>query len=131
MMARYFMGMTLLSIGFSVAVTSAPLISPATPAADKTRCVETDQIEAYKVENDKLVRFFLKNSQQMLLRLTHQCPQLYFHRYISYTPTDGKICAGADEIKTRAGLACRIGSLSPVPKATEVTIPQKPMPAKP
>jgi len=89
---------------------------------EKTRCVETDRIASYKVESDEIVRLFLKNNTQMILRLKQHCPQLHFHRYISYTPIDGKICAGNDEIKTRAGLACRIGSIKLIPEATEIDV---------
>lgn len=81
------------------------------------QCVETDQITAYKVESDEIVRLFLQDSSQVLLRLKRHCPQLYFHRYISYTPVNGRICAGSDEIKTRAGLPCRIGSIEAIPDA--------------
>jgi len=85
------------------------------PVTNETRCIETNQIARYKTENDELVRLFMKNGSQMLLRLKRQCPQLHFHHYISYTPVDGKICAGSNQIKTRAGLACRIGSIAPAP----------------
>ena len=89
--------------------------SQSIPVTNETRCIETDQVARYKTENDELVRLFMKNGHQMLLRLKQQCPQLHFHRYISYTPVDGKLCAGSNQIKTRAGLTCRIGSIAPAP----------------
>ena len=89
------------------------------PPNAEISCVETDQIASYKVESDEIVRLALKNRKQIILRLKRHCPQLHFHRYISYTPVDGRICAGSDEIKTRAGLACRIGSFTPVPPAEQ------------
>lgn len=88
-----------------------------TASEDKTRCLETDQVVSYKTENDTTVRFFMKNGAEMLLKLKRQCPQLHFHRYISYTPVDGKLCAGNDKIKTRAGVDCRIFSLALDPQA--------------
>jgi len=81
-------------------------------ANDRARCLETDQVSSYKTENDKAVRFLMTDGKQLLLRLKRQCPQLHFHRYISYTPIDGKLCAGRDKVKTRAGVSCRIYSIS-------------------
>lgn len=78
------------------------------------RCVETEAIASYKVENDELVKIILTDRRQLLMRLKNRCPQLYFHKYISYTPTDGRICAGVDEIRNRAGLSCRIGSFETI-----------------
>lgn len=90
---------------------------------NKSRCIETDQIDQYQTDNDQQVRLFLRNGSQFLLRLRQQCPQLHFHRYMSYTPVDGKICAGSNKIKTRAGLSCRIDSISPVaPAETDVPV---------
>ena len=96
---------------------------------DQTRCLETGQITGYKTENDKTVRFFMENGEDMLLKLKRLCPQLHFHRYISYTPVDGKLCAGSDKIKTRAGVNCRIFSISPALQPP-VAAPQAP-PTKP
>lgn len=81
---------------------------------EPVRCVETDAIASYKVENDELVTIILADRRQLLMRLKNRCPQLYFHKYISYTPTDGRICAGVDEIRNRAGLSCRIGSFETI-----------------
>ena len=89
--------------------------STATAEVDEpVRCVETDSILSYKVENDELVKIILTDRRQLLMRLKNRCPQLYFHKYISYTPTDGRICAGVDEIRNRAGLSCRIGSFETI-----------------
>ena len=98
--------------GASAATAQEASGTAVTTEADKTRCLSTDQISDYNTESDKLVRFFMKNGEEMLLRLKHQCPQLHFHRYVSYTPVDGKLCAGNDKIKTRAGVDCRIFSIS-------------------
>lgn len=78
------------------------------------RCVETDNIEGYKVESDERVRLIMKDGSHFLLLMKRHCPQLHFHRYITYTPVNGRICASADEIRTRAGLSCRIGSIEPI-----------------
>jgi len=125
--------MAIAALGFCSSLSATVLAeqAPEPLATKETRCIETEKIKAYKVESDALVRIFLTDSRQILLRLKHRCPQLRFHRYISYTPTDGKICAGVDEIKTRAGLACRIGSFTPVPDAVDITeVPTEP-PAEP
>ena len=81
---------------------------------NENRCVDTDGILKYQVESDIAVRLFMRDNQQVMLRVKRFCPQLHFHRYMSYTPIDGRICAGADDIKTRAGLVCRIESLTPL-----------------
>ena len=122
----FFMVSILACTGFSASLAAQSPVDITPSPADETRCIETDQIRNYRVETDERVRVFMKNSQQMLLRLKRQCPQLRFHRYFSYTPTDGKICAGVDEIKTRAGLACRIASVTPVPDATEIQARKQP-----
>lgn len=87
-----------------------------TASDDQTRCLETDQVVSYKTENDTTVRFFMENGGEILLKLKRQCPQLHFHRYISYTPVDGKLCASNDKIKTRAGVNCRIFSITHEPQ---------------
>ena len=88
---------------------------------DESRCVDTDGILKYKVESDIAVRLFMRDQQEVMLRVKRFCPQLHFHRYMSFTPVDGRICAGADDIKTRAGLACRIESFTPISNATALT----------
>lgn len=97
----------------------------AEPEEAAVRCVETDAIVSYKVENDELVKIQLADTRLLLMRLKTRCPQLYFHRYITYTPTNGRICAGVDEIRNRAGLSCRIESFETLP-TKEVTGEQVP-----
>ncbi|PCI63834.1 MAG: hypothetical protein COB37_03535 [Kordiimonadales bacterium] len=95
--------------------------APPEESTNESRCVKTDSIVRYKVESDTAVRLFLRDDRQIVLRVKRFCPQLHFHRYMSYTPVDGRICAGEDDIKTRAGLACRIESLTPASNLIALT----------
>lgn len=105
-----FVGLALLSLSFGLAAQE----TPALPA--EAQCLETDAIQSYKIETDDLIRFTMTNGDKMIMRLKSYCPQLKFHGYFSYTPMNGRLCAGADEIKTRGGLPCIIGSLVPEAK---------------
>ena len=75
-----------------------------------TLCVNTDNIDRYKIETDDIIRLFMKTGTAFTMRLKRQCPQLRFHGYLSYTPTNGKLCTDVDEITTRSGLKCSISS---------------------
>ena len=86
----------------------------------EAQCIETDNIASYKIETDDIVKFLMTDGSYVEMRLKHSCPQLRFHGYLSYTPMNGQLCAGADEIKTRAGLPCRIQSFE-----TKETTPPK------
>ncbi|MFC3053706.1 DUF6491 family protein [Kordiimonas pumila] len=79
---------------------------------EASQCLETDTIISYMVESDEAVRFTLADNKNVIMSLKPHCPQLRFHGYVSFTPVNGKLCAGVDEIKTRAGLPCRISGLS-------------------
>ncbi|MBL4837792.1 MAG: hypothetical protein JKY34_09455 [Kordiimonadaceae bacterium] len=84
------------------------------PSANaKPQCINTDNIKSYKIETDDLIRFYMKNGQKLTIRLKRKCPQLRFHGYLSYTPTNARLCTGVDEITTRSGLTCRISSIAP------------------
>ncbi len=88
-------------------------------------CIETDDIKKYKVESDHSIRFEMTNGFEYLMIVKRKCPQLYFHKYISYSPVNGRLCAGVDEIKTRSGLPCRIISFKKMStiNSTEPTNP--------
>ena len=89
----------------------------ATPSASaKPQCINTDNIKSYKIETDDLIRFYMNNGKKLTIRLKRKCPQLRFHGYLSYTPTNGRLCTGVDEITTRSGLTCRISSIAPAKK---------------
>lgn len=79
-------------------------------------CLNTDNVNRYKVESDHLIRFMMNDDFDILMRVKRHCAQLYFHKYISYTPVNGLLCEGVDEIKTRSGLPCRIESLEKIEK---------------
>lgn len=98
---------------------------PQNASADKPgACLIVDTITGYRIENDQQIRFQLTGGSETLMVLKPHCPQLHFHDYFSYTPVNGALCAGRDEIKTRAGLPCRIDAIKPV--SAENTIPPTP-----
>ena len=76
-----------------------------------TLCIDTNNIDRYKIETDDIIRLFMKSGEAFTMRLKRQCPQLRFHGYLSYTPTNGKLCTDVDEVTTRSGLKCRISSI--------------------
>ena len=97
----------------SLCAFGGSVVAQQTPAADaEAQCLETDNIKSYKIETDDLILFTMKDGGKVSMRLKSYCPRLRFHGYLSYTPMNGRLCAGADEIKTRSGLPCLIGSLS-------------------
>lgn len=77
-------------------------------------CIDADSITGYQVISDELVRLDMAGSAGILMRLKRHCPQLHFHKYVAYTPVNGRLCARFDDITTRSGTPCRIESFSPV-----------------
>lgn len=108
--ARHFKG-ALIAVFSTAALTCGLAAQNTSSPTPEAQCLETDHIESYKIETDDLIRFTMTNGDKMIMRLKSYCPQLRFHGYFSYTPMNGRLCAGADEIKTRSGLPCIIGSL--------------------
>jgi len=78
----------------------------------KSQCLSTDAIVSYNIVSDDAIRFTLKEGKEIIMWLKPHCPQLHFHGYVSYTPVNGRLCAGVDEVKTRSGLPCRISHLT-------------------
>lgn len=78
------------------------------------QCVETDAIKSHSIETDQRILFMMTDDTVQVMTLKPHCPQLHFHNYFSYTPVNGRLCANEDEIKTRAGLPCRIDSIKPL-----------------
>ncbi len=91
-----------------------------TGEAERGRCIPTSEISSYKVESDLLVRLKMRNADDIIMRLRRHCPQLHFHDYISYTPVNGQLCEGIDDVVSRSGMPCRIASF------TEATAPAAP-----
>lgn len=78
----------------------------------KSQCLNTDAVVSYDIVSDDAIRFTLKEDKEIIMWLKPHCPQLHFHGYVSYTPVNGRLCAGVDEVKTRSGLPCRISHLT-------------------
>ncbi|WP_308910986.1 hypothetical protein [Pseudokordiimonas caeni] len=73
-------------------------------------CVVAERISDYKIESDTRVRLSISEGDDIYMMLKDACPQLKFHGYMSYTPLNGRLCAGRDDIMSRAGVTCRIAS---------------------
>jgi len=95
------------------------------------RCITTNRIMSYSVESDDTVRLMMRGKKDVIMKLRRDCPQLHYHNYIAYTPVNGQLCARMDDIVTRTGLPCRIGTLTeiprgaPTPKAADDNTPTK------
>ncbi|NVJ99539.1 MAG: hypothetical protein HWE25_15410 [Alphaproteobacteria bacterium] len=75
-------------------------------------CIDAQNIAEYKVVSDELIRLIMDKGPDVFMRLKRHCPQLHFHKYVSYTPVNGRLCARFDDIFTRSGTPCRIESFS-------------------
>lgn len=108
----------------SISVADAAAQSQQTERAEEAergRCIPTSDIASYKVESDLLVRLKMRNASDVIMRLRRHCPQLHFHDYISYTPVNGQLCEGVDDVVSRSGMPCRIASF------TEAAAPSAPV----
>lgn len=107
-------------LGSSLSLKAQDQTTATTPADQNTiQCVQTVDIEGYEVISDELVRFIMNGPADIQMRFKRHCPQLYFHKYVSYTPVNGKLCARFDNITTRSGTPCRIASFSEIGKKPE------------
>lgn len=107
-------------LGTSLSLKAQDQTTATTPADQNTiQCVQTADIEGYEVISDELVRFIMNGPADIQMRFKRHCPQLYFHKYVSYTPVNGKLCARFDNITTRSGTPCRIASFSEIGKKPE------------
>jgi len=83
-------------------------VSGADDLAPGPACVVADRIGGYTIESDTRVRLSITEGDDIFMLLKDACPQLKFHGYMSYTPLNGRLCAGRDDITSRAGVSCRI-----------------------
>ncbi|MCJ9429906.1 DUF6491 family protein [Kordiimonas marina] len=122
------------AIGLNVQAADTPK-APEKASAETTgkplRCITTDRIMSYSVESDDTVRLMMMGKKDVIMKLRRNCPQLHYNNYIAYTPVNGQLCARMDDIVTRTGLPCRIGTLTeiprgaPTPKGTDENAPAK------
>ncbi len=84
-------------------------------SGDAKKCIDADKVSGYRIVSDELIRLEMRGQKDVLLRLKRHCPQLHYHKYMSFTPVNGQICARFDDIITRSGTPCRIESFSDVP----------------
>lgn len=108
------------SFNFALAcLMSGPLLaenSEDASAAETARCVSTASIESYEVLSDEQIRLRMKDQFDILLKLRNHCDQLHYHDYFTTSSTGDMLCARQDDILTRTGIACRIESLTEIPK---------------
>lgn len=125
---RYMSGL----VGMLALVGSTPLsaqdqitddTAPPAPA-----CIITENISHYRVISDELVKLEMADASSILMRLKRHCPQLHFHKYMAFTPVNGRLCARFDDIVTRSGTPCRIQSftIEPDPQPAQTSAAEQP-----
>jgi hypothetical protein len=82
---------------------------PAMEERKGPHCIEADEIAAAAVIAPNAVDFVLRGGDRMRARLDGACAALDFYGGFYMNPgDDGRICAGRDVIRTRAGGECGI-----------------------
>jgi len=98
--------------GLLCLASAGPLL--AQESGDAKKCIDADKVSGYRIVSDELIRLEMQGQKDVLLRLKRHCPQLHYHKYMSFTPVNGQLCARFDDIITRSGTPCRIESFSEV-----------------
>ncbi len=109
--SRYFL--TLPLAGLLCLAPAEALV--AQDSGDAKKCIDADKVSGYRIVSDELIRLEMQGQKDVLLRLKRHCPQLHYHKYMSFTPVNGQLCARFDDIITRSGTPCRIESFSDIP----------------
>ncbi|SDD31655.1 DUF6491 family protein [Kordiimonas lacus] len=117
--SRHFLTMTLASL-LCLAPTTA---LKAQETAEAKKCIDAGKISGYRIVTDEVIRLEMQGQKDVLLRLKRHCPQLHYHKYMSFTPVNGQLCARFDDIITRSGTPCRIESISEVSDESADTSP--------
>lgn len=94
-------------------IVRVPRRIPAKPLKWKAKkgpkCVEMNAIAGAAVVADDAIDLVLKGGQRLRARFSSNCPALDYYSGFYILPTDdGRICAGRDMIRTRAGGQCEI-----------------------
>ncbi|HEX8641925.1 MAG TPA: hypothetical protein VF704_12335 [Allosphingosinicella sp.] len=73
------------------------------------RCVAVNSLAGATFMGENSVDLILRDNRRVRARLENRCPALDYYRgfYID-TTADGRICAGRDAIRSRAGGECQI-----------------------
>lgn len=94
-------------------IVRVPRRIPAKPLKWKAKkgpkCVAMSAIAGAAVVADDAIDLVLKGGQRLRARFSSNCPALDYYSGFYILPTDdGRICAGRDMIRTRAGGQCEI-----------------------
>lgn len=97
-------------------IVRVPRRVPAKPLKWKAKkgpkCVAMGAIAGAAVVADDAIDLVLKGGQRLRARFSSNCPALDYYSGFYILPTgDGRICAGRDVIRTRAGGQCEIERL--------------------
>ncbi|WP_300974382.1 hypothetical protein [Sphingomonas sp. LHG3406-1] len=72
------------------------------------KCIESDAIVAAALANERSIDFLLRDRSRIRARMDDDCPTLDFYGNFYIQPSDDRICAKRDEIRSRIGGSCRI-----------------------
>lgn len=94
-------------------IVRVPRRAPVRPLKWKAKkgpkCVAMNAIAGAAVVADDAIDLALKGGQRLRARFSSNCPALDYYSGFYILPTDdGRICAGRDMIRTRAGGQCEI-----------------------
>lgn len=93
-----------------IRMRATPVVKPTAWVEKKgPKCVALGDLAGALVARPDAVDLVLANSARVRARLDEDCPSLNFYRGFYIKPTkDGKVCAGRDAIRSRAGRTCEI-----------------------
>ena len=72
------------------------------------RCLSSRDIAGAAISGQRSVDFLLANRQRMRVEMSSDCPSLDFYGGFYLQPTDDRLCANRDVIRTRMGGSCKI-----------------------
>ena len=72
------------------------------------KCVRTTDLRGALLSGPDSVDFLLKKKQRVRATFDTRCPALDFYGGFYLNTDDGKVCAGRDMIRSRAGSSCVI-----------------------
>jgi hypothetical protein len=81
-------------------------------------CLDSDAIAGAEVRDRRTVDVILRGGRRFRLLFAGDCPQLGYYGGMYYRPRRlGQLCAGRDNIMSRAGGSCRIRAIAPLTPA--------------
>lgn len=75
---------------------------------DGPRCLSSRQIAGAAISGQRSVDFLLADRRRMRVEMSSDCPSLDFYGGFYLQPTDDRLCANRDVIRTRMGGSCKI-----------------------